>query len=90
MKTGLIIYITNADNILDDFEIDKAVKRLNLNVDMIEVVSGKIGHFDVMDAWRTLFVKGMKHIICDIAHVINDSELKLTGREVVIVWVYYF
>jgi hypothetical protein len=81
MKIGAIVYIAGSERIKDDFDPEKAVERLNLKTDRVEIVSSKAGHFSVMDAWWMLMAKGMKNIVCLIAEVTNGSELKLTGRE---------
>jgi len=81
MKIGVIVYIAGSEWMEDDFDVERAVTRLNLKADRVEIVSSKEGHFSVMDAWWMLLVKGMGLIVCLIAEVINGSELKLTGRE---------
>jgi len=81
MKKGAIVYIAGGERMEDDFDVEQAVKRLNIKADRVEVVSPEAGHFDVMDAWWMLLAKGMGLIICLIAEVLNCLELKLTGRE---------
>lgn len=81
MKTGAIIYITGSKEMGDDFDVEQALKKMNLKADRVEVVSSNVGHFDVMDAWWMLVAKGMKYIVCLIAEVVDNSKLKLTGRE---------
>ena len=51
MKIGAIVYITVNEWMEDDFDVERAVTRLNLKADRIEIVSSKEGHFSVMDAW---------------------------------------
>ena len=80
MKTGAIVYIVKGDNLEKDFDVEDAVRHLDIKADRIEVVSSTSGHFDVMDAWWLLTAKGMKRIICMIAEVVNHSRLRLTGR----------
>ena len=82
MKTGVVLYIAGSEKVNDDFDFENAIKKLEIKADMIEVVSQKIGHFDVMDAWWLMLAKGMKRIVVSIAKVINNSELKLIGREI--------
>ena len=81
MKTGAIVYITGVENLGAEFNLEHAVKRLDLDADRVEVVSKDIGHFDVMDAWWMLIVKGVKSVVCLMAEVIGNSELRLTGRQ---------
>ncbi|MDY6862238.1 MAG: hypothetical protein SV062_04525 [Thermodesulfobacteriota bacterium] len=81
MKTGIIIYIAGSHKIRDDFDIEFAVKKLNIRADRIEVVSPMAGHFSIMDAWWMHLIKGMSRIICLFAEMADNSELKFTGRE---------
>lgn len=81
MKTGVIVYIAGGDRMVDDFDIERAVQRLDLEADGVEVVSPSVGHFDVMDAWWRLIVRGMKSIVCLMTEVTDNSDLRLTGRE---------
>jgi len=82
MKTGVIVYVVGKENIEKDFDMTEAVKNLKIKADKVEIVSSRFGHFDVMDAWLLLTTKGMKHIDCMIAEIVNDSGLRLTGREI--------
>ncbi|RLC24110.1 MAG: hypothetical protein DRH21_05990 [Deltaproteobacteria bacterium] len=82
MKTGVIIYVVGKENIEKDFDMTEAVKNLKIKADKVEIVSSRFGHFDVMDAWWLLTTKGMKHIVCLIAEIGNDSGLRLTGCEI--------
>ena len=61
--------------------MQKPNRTLLIRADRVEVVSYTTGHFDVMDAWWLLITKGMKKIVCMFAEVTNNSELRLTGRE---------
>ena len=81
MKTGAIVYVVDSGIRESDFDTENAAKSLNLKVDRIEVVFSRSQYFDIMDAWWSHAAKGMKLITCFTAEVINNSELKLTGRE---------
>ena len=81
MKTGAIVYVVDSGIRESDFNTEDAVKSLNLKADRVEVVFSQSQYFDIMDAWWSLAAKGMKLITCFTAGAINDSELKLTGRE---------
>ncbi|MBU0653376.1 MAG: hypothetical protein KKG96_10940 [Proteobacteria bacterium] len=83
MKTGVILYIVGGEGPYDDFDFDmeEAVLRLNIRADRVETVLGRSPHFDVMDVWWLLTAKGMKKIVCMLAEVTNNAELRLTGRE---------
>ncbi len=80
MRTGAIVYVVGEKNIGDDFDVESAVRNLNIKADRVEVVAPKIGHFDVMDAWWFLLTKGMNRIICITAEVVNNT-LKPIGHE---------
>ena len=82
MKTGAIVYVVGKDNLSKDYDIELALKKLEIDAEKIELVSSVSGHFDIMDAWWLLTAKGMKRIICLIAEVVNGSDLVLTGREI--------
>lgn len=81
MKTGAIIYVIGKEND-KDFDVKEAVENLKIEADKVEIVSSRSGHFDIMDAWWSLTAKGMKRIVCMIAEIVNDSDIKLTGREI--------
>ena len=74
--------VFSKENIEKDFDMTEAVKKLKIKADKVEIVSSISGHFDVMDAWLLLTTNGMKHIVCMIAEIVNDSGLRLTGREI--------
>ena len=82
MKTGAIVYVVGKENLPKDFDMAVALKNLEINADRVELVSSGSGHFDIMDAWWSLTAKGMKHIVCMIAEIVNGSDLRLTGREI--------
>ncbi|MCD6306576.1 MAG: hypothetical protein J7M32_09865 [Deltaproteobacteria bacterium] len=81
MRTGVILYVVGEEGPYDDLDMEEAVRKLDIKADRVETVFGRSPHFDVMDAWWSLTAKGMKEIICKIAEMVNDSELRLTGRE---------
>ena len=82
MKTGAIVYVVGKENLSKDFDIAVAVKKIEIDAERVELVSSGSDHYDIMDAWWSLTVKGMKRIICLIAEVVNGSDLMLTGREI--------
>lgn len=81
MKTGVIVYVLSGEGPYDDFDMEGAVKRLDINADRVETVFVRSNNFDVMDAWWLLTAKGMGLIICKFAEVDGFSKLRLTGRE---------
>jgi len=82
MKTGAIVYVVGKENLSEDFDMEVALKNLKIDADRVELVSSGSGHYDIMDAWWSLTAKGMKHIVCMIAEIVNGSDLRLTGREI--------
>ncbi|OEU65984.1 MAG: hypothetical protein BA867_14320 [Desulfobacterales bacterium S5133MH16] len=82
MKTGAIIYVVGKENLSKNFNMEVALKNLEVDADRVELVSPGSGHFDIMDAWWSLTAKGMKRIVCMIAEIVNGSDLRLTGREI--------
>ncbi len=81
MKTGAIVYVIGKENVDNDFDMTEAVKNLKIKADKVEIVSSRSGYFNIMDAW-SLTAKGVKNIVCMIAEIINDSDIRLTGREI--------
>ena len=82
MKTGAIVYVVGKENLSEDFDMEVALKNLEIDADRVELVSSGSGHYDIMDAWWSLTAKGMKRIVCMIAEIVNGSDLRLTGREI--------
>jgi len=81
MKTEVILYVVGRESLNDTIDFEEAGKQIDIKADRVEVVSSMDGNFDVMDAWWLLTVKGMKLIVCMIAEVVDNLELRLTGRE---------
>ena len=84
MKTGVIIYVVGSEQRTDQIDFEEASQRLDIKADRIEVVSSQDANFDIMYAWWLLVVKGMKRIVCMLAEVGNQPDLKLTGQELVL------
>ena len=81
MKTGVIVYVTGDNEMEYNIDLEKEVKNLKLEADMVEFVSHSSGHFDVSDAWWHLTAKGMNHVKCAIGELTESGHLQLTGRE---------
>jgi hypothetical protein len=81
MKTGIIVYIAGDDDRGPEIDLEKQVKRLELEADRVELVSRSSGHFDVSDAWWYLTTKGMNHVKCAIGELTESGHIQLTGRE---------
>ena len=84
MKTGVIIYVVGGSGFDDSIDLEQAAQRLHVRADRVEVVVSQDENFDIMYAWWLLLVKGMRRIVCMFAEVSGHSELKLTGRELVL------
>jgi len=81
MKTGAIVYLVGSQDIDRDFDTEEALSHLNINADRVELVLPGVAHYDVMDAWWLLTVKGMKRIVCMLAELADNSQITLTGHE---------
>ena len=81
MKTGVIVYVVGMERFDEAFDEREAVEELGIKADRVEVVFSGEDHFDIMDAWWLLTVKGMQSVVCMIGEIVNRSDLKLTGRE---------
>jgi hypothetical protein len=81
MKSGVIIYV--AGNAPQDWTEDDetGVRNLESQADLIEIITAKTGHFDVLDAWRDLLSKGMSLVTCKMAVFSKSGEIEFTGRE---------
>ena len=81
MKSGVIIYV--AGNAPRDWtEDDEAdVRSLESQADLVEIITAKTGHFDVLDAWRDLLLKGMARITCKMAVFSESGKIEFSGRE---------
>lgn len=80
MRHGVIIYAAGEAPPDWSEEKEAAVKQIVLEADEIEIITSRTGHFDVMDAWYSLLVKSINHIVCRMAGFSISGELVLTGR----------
>ncbi|MFO7971513.1 MAG: hypothetical protein R6U40_07165 [Desulfobacterales bacterium] len=81
MKSGLIIYVVGKEPPNWDAEFDLITIKKNTKVDLVEIITAQTGHFDVLDAWRSLLTKGMQRITCIIGEFSPVGNLTLTNRE---------
>jgi len=81
MKRGAILYVLGEEYIDNGEDLEDIGKKLNIEADMVEVVSSMDKNFDVMYAWWFLTTKGMKSITCLAAELVDHTKIKLTGRE---------
>ncbi|RZB34085.1 MAG: hypothetical protein SRB2_03478 [Desulfobacteraceae bacterium Eth-SRB2] len=81
MKSGLIIYVVGKEPANWDADFGKKIIKQNIPADLVEIITTQTGHFDVIDAWCSLMIRGMKQITCMIGEFTPKGTLALTGRE---------
>ena len=81
MKSGLIIYVVGKEPSSWDADFEKQTIKQNIPADLIEIITTHTGHFDVLDAWCSLVVRGMKRVTCMIGEFTPNGTLALSGRE---------
>ena len=82
MRTGIIVYVLEKNEYkFTEVSLRKLSNNLNLKADKIEVVMSGDNKFDIMDAWWKLTTKGMNKIVCVLAEMTNDTQLRFTGKE---------
>jgi hypothetical protein len=81
MKSGLIIYVVGKEPPNWDANSDLKTIKQNTKADLVEIITDQSGHFDVLDAWRSLLIKGMKKITCIIGEFSQADNITLTNRE---------
>ena len=81
MRSGLIIYMVGKEPSNWDADVGEKTIKQNVRADLVEIITAQTGHFDVLDAWCSLMVRGMNQITCMIAEFTPNGMLALTGRE---------
>lgn len=81
MKSGLIIYVVGKEPSNWDADVGEKTIKQNVRADLVEIITAQTGHFDVLDAWCSLMIRGMNQITCMIAEFTPNGMLALTGRE---------
>ena len=81
MKSGLIIYVVGKEPVNWDAEYELIVIKQKTKADLIEIITAKTGHFDILDAQWSLLTKGMQRINCMIGEFSPTGSLTLTGRK---------
>ena len=81
MKSGLIIYVVGKEPANWDVDSDEKTIKQNTRADLVEIITTKTGHFDVIDAWCSLMIRGMKQITCMIGEFTPNGNLAITDRE---------
>ena len=81
MKSGVIIYVAG-DAPQGWSEGDETrIRSTESQADLIEIITSNTGHFDVLDAWRSLISKGMSLVTCKMAVFSKSGEIEFTGKE---------
>jgi hypothetical protein len=80
MKSGVIVYV--AGSAPEDWtEDDEAkIRSLVTDADLVEIITTRSGHFDVLDAWRDLLSRGMSLVTCKMAAFTETGEVEFTGK----------
>ncbi|MDH3356380.1 MAG: hypothetical protein OEM06_02875 [Desulfobacteraceae bacterium] len=81
MKTGLIVYVVGTEPVDWDANSEMRAIKLSSRADLIEIITVKSGHFDILDAWWSLLTRGMKRIVCIIGEFTPSGNLTLKGRK---------
>ena len=81
MKSGVIIYVAgNAPQGWSEGD-ETHIRSTESQADLIEIITTKTGHFDVLDAWWNLLSKGMSLVTCKMAVFRESGEIQFTGSE---------
>ena len=80
MKSGLIIYV--AGNAPESWTEDNEVpiKNAESKADLIEIITTKTGHFEIIDAWRELITRGMSSVTCKLACFNDSGNVEMTSK----------
>ena len=81
MKTGLIVYVVGTEPVDWDANSELRAIKQSSQADLVEIITVKSGHFDVLDAWWSLLTRGMKRIVCIIGEFTPNGNLTLKGRK---------
>ena len=82
MKTGAIHYVAG-DKPAKAPKADpkELIEKSGIRADRLEVIAHDSGHFDIHDAWWHLTARGMQLILCIMAEIDPNGEMRLTGRQ---------
>lgn len=81
MKSGLIVYVVGKEPPNWDADFDLTFIKQNTKADLVEIITAKTGHFDMLDAWWSLLTKGMQKITCVTGKFSLAGNITLTNRE---------
>jgi len=57
------------------------VLSFGIQADRWEIITRSTGPADIHDAWWRLLTKGMQQVLCLLAEVDSNGEIRLTGRQ---------
>ena len=81
MKSGVIIYVAGRAPEYWTEDYEAFIKRSMTDADLVEIITTKTGHYDVLDAWWDLLSKGMSLVTCKMAAFSKSGEIEFTGKE---------
>jgi hypothetical protein len=81
MKTGLIVYVVGTEPADWDAGSQRSAIKQSSQADLVEIITVRSGHFDVLDAWWSLLTRGMKRIVCTIGEFSPNGNLTLKERK---------
>jgi hypothetical protein len=81
MRIGVIIYMPGATPVDWTEEKEFVFRKTEVQADAVDFITAKTGYCDISDAWPDSIRKGMARIICKVAHLHKNGELRYTGRE---------
>ncbi|MFP3867995.1 MAG: hypothetical protein ACLFUU_07525 [Desulfobacteraceae bacterium] len=76
MKSGVIVYIADSDNLAEDFDFQQALANIDYQGDQMGIVSSKEGYFDVHDAFFSMVVRGCGRVSLIVAHPEEGNRFK--------------
>lgn len=80
MKSGVIIYVAGSAPESWTEDDETLIKASEPDADLIEVITTKTGHFDILDAWRDFISRGMQTITCKMAVFSECGQIEFTGN----------
>jgi hypothetical protein len=81
MKSGVIIYV--AGNAPENWTEEKEtpIKKSESEADLIEIITTKTGHLEIIDAWREFIARGMEKVTCKMAVFGKSGNIEFTGNQ---------
>lgn len=86
MKTGVIVYVVRGTKDVRGVRGEELTKALDISADRVKIVMPGEWDAGVADAWWRLTAQCMNRIVCMIAEVTQNCEIRLTGCELRLCW----